>query len=92
MVADGAGTQLLPRCADHHPRRADISHRCPGRVLVFNHPFADGGQTLIISRLTTIELADVIYMHKDGRLVERGTHDALVALRGEFHAMFESQV
>jgi len=61
---------------------------------IFNHLFADESQTLIIisHRLTTIERADVIYMLKDGQVVETGTHDELVALRGEFFTMFESQI
>jgi len=61
---------------------------------IFNHLFADTSQTLIIisHRLTTIERADVIYMLKDGEVVEQGTHDELVALKGEFFTMFESQI
>ena len=61
---------------------------------IFNHLFADTRQTLIIisHRLTTVERADRIYMLKNGRIVEQGTHDQLVALRGEFFTMFESQI
>jgi ATP-binding cassette subfamily B protein len=61
---------------------------------IFNHLFADKSQTLIIisHRLTTIERADIIYMLKNGEIVERGTHDELIALRGEFFTMFESQI
>ncbi|MCU1439140.1 MAG: msbA2 [Rhodoglobus sp.] len=61
---------------------------------IFNHLFADKSQTLIIisHRLTTIERADIIYMLKDGQIVERGTHDELIALEGEFFTMFESQI
>jgi ATP-binding cassette subfamily B protein/ATP-binding cassette subfamily C protein len=61
---------------------------------IFNHLFADTSQTLIIisHRLTTIERADVIYMLKDGEIVETGTAKELVAKKGEFFTMFESQV
>jgi ATP-binding cassette, subfamily B, bacterial len=61
---------------------------------IFNHLFADESQTLIIisHRLTTIERADVILMLKAGRIVERGTADELIAKRGEFYTMFESQI
>jgi ATP-binding cassette subfamily B protein len=60
---------------------------------IFNHLFADTSQTLIIisHRLTTIERADVIYMLKNGRIVERGTASELIERRGEFFTMFESQ-
>jgi ATP-binding cassette subfamily B protein/ATP-binding cassette subfamily C protein len=61
---------------------------------IFNHLFADKSQTLIIisHRLTTIERADVIYMLKDGQIVEQGTASELIERRGEFFTMFESQV
>ena len=61
---------------------------------IFNHLFADDSQTLIIisHRLTTIERADVILMLKAGRIVERGTAKELIAKKGEFYTMFESQI
>jgi ATP-binding cassette subfamily B protein len=61
---------------------------------IFNHLFADTSQTLIIisHRLTTIERADVIYMLKHGEIVETGTAKELVAKKGEFFTMFESQI
>lgn len=46
----------------------------------------------ISHRLTTIEKADMIYMLQDGRLVEQGTHKELVAKRGAYFKMFESQL
>jgi ATP-binding cassette subfamily B protein len=30
-------------------------------------------------------------MVKDGQIVERGTHDELLALRGAYHALYMSQ-
>jgi ATP-binding cassette subfamily B protein/ATP-binding cassette subfamily C protein len=61
---------------------------------IFNHLFADKSQTLIIisHRLTTIERADVIFMLKDGRVAEQGTAAELIAKKGEFYTMFESQI
>ena len=38
------------------------------------------------------ERADVILMLKAGRIVERGTADELIAKKGEFFTMFESQI
>ena len=43
-------------------------------------------------RLTTVKKADVIYMMKDGQIVEQGTYDQLLASKGAFYAMFESQI
>jgi ATP-binding cassette subfamily B protein len=61
---------------------------------IFRHIFADKKRTVITisHRLTTIKRADVIYMLKDGRLVESGTHKELVARHGAYYGMFKSQL
>ena len=61
---------------------------------IFKHLFADKERTVITisHRLTTIEKADTIFMIKDGYLVEQGTHQQLVSLRGAYYHMFESQL
>jgi ATP-binding cassette subfamily B protein/ATP-binding cassette subfamily C protein len=46
----------------------------------------------ISHRLTTIQKADVVFMMKDGKLVEQGTAKELIAKKGEFYTMFESQI
>ena len=48
--------------------------------------------TLIVShRLGALRHADEIIFIEDGRIVERGTHDALVAQRGRYAALFALQ-
>ena len=48
--------------------------------------------TLIVShRLGALRHADEIIFIEDGRVVERGTHDELVALRGRYAALFALQ-
>ena len=61
---------------------------------IFSRLFADRSRTIIAisHRLATIEKADVVYMLEDGRIVEQGTHKELVALRGRYFRMFESQL
>ncbi len=61
---------------------------------IFKHLFALKSKTIIIisHRLTTIEKADRVYMLKDGELVEQGTASELIAKKGEFYMMFESQI
>lgn len=61
---------------------------------IFRHLFAEKNRTVITisHRLTTIERADVIYMMEAGKIVEQGTHKELVAKKGAYHHMFESQL
>ncbi|HCC39638.1 MAG TPA: hypothetical protein DEQ49_06920, partial [Arthrobacter bacterium] len=46
----------------------------------------------ISHRLATIEKADIVYMLENGQIVEQGTHKELVAVRGRYFRMFESQL
>jgi ATP-binding cassette subfamily B multidrug efflux pump len=46
---------------------------------------------VIAHRLSTIRSADQIYMLQAGRIVEHGTHDELMARRGEYYALYMSQ-
>lgn len=61
---------------------------------IFTKLFADRSSTVIAisHRLATIEKADTVYMLEDGQIVEQGTHKELVALRGRYFRMFESQL
>ena len=61
---------------------------------IFKHLLADKTKTVITisHRLTTVEKADIIYMFQGGKIVEQGTHDELVAKKGAYYTMFESQL
>jgi ATP-binding cassette subfamily B protein len=61
---------------------------------IFKHLFGEKNKTIITisHRLTTIDKADVVFMMKDGQLVEQGTAKELIAKKGEFYTMFESQI
>ena len=51
-----------------------------------------GRTTFVIAhRLSTIRRADQILVVEDGRIVERGTHDALYALEGRYYDLYTRQ-
>lgn len=61
---------------------------------IFGRLFSHHDSTIIAisHRLTTIKKADIVYMMQDGKIVETGTCDELLAHKGEFYRMFESQL
>ena len=52
-----------------------------------------GRTTIAIAhRLSTVRHADVVFVVDGGRIVERGTHDELVALGGVYADLYGQQV
>lgn len=52
-----------------------------------------GRTTLIVShRVSTIRDADLICVMHEGRIIERGTHDELIKLDGEYADLYERQL
>ncbi|HEM2810172.1 ABC transporter ATP-binding protein [Streptococcus suis] len=51
-----------------------------------------GRTTIAIAhRLSTIQDADCIYVLEKGKIIEAGSHEALLALKGTYHRMYELQ-
>ena len=49
--------------------------------------------SLIVShRISTVQSADVICVLDEGRMIEQGTHDELLALNGEYADLYERQL
>ena len=46
---------------------------------------------VVAHRLSTIRQADVIIVMKDGKIIERGTHDTLLAANGFYTKLYNSQ-
>ena len=52
---------------------------------------ADKTVIFISHRLSTTKAADTIFMMEHGRIIERGSHDELMALNGKYAEMFRLQ-
>lgn len=46
---------------------------------------------VIAHRLSTIRNADQVLVIDDGRIIERGTHESLLAAKGFYHRLYMSQ-
>jgi ATP-binding cassette subfamily B protein/subfamily B ATP-binding cassette protein MsbA len=52
-----------------------------------------GRTTFVIAhRLSTVRRANLILLMEDGRIIERGTHESLMAARGVYHSMVLRQM
>ena len=63
--------------------------------LLLQHAMAalrsDRTSFVIAHRLSTIRDADLILMMEDGAIVEQGTHDELLAAKGAYAELYQSQ-
>ncbi len=63
------------------------------QIFTLFRELAAGRTAIIIShRFSTVRMADRILVLENGRIVERGSHDALMNVRGRYARMFEKQV
>lgn len=59
--------------------------------LRFRQLIADRTAILISHRLSTVKMADCIYVMHQGAIVEKGNHDWLIKLNGRYTKMFDTQ-
>ena len=86
-VRQGAGVVLL----DEPTAQLDVR----GEAEIFRRVLdaTRGTTTILVShRFSTVRLADRICVVEHGRVVELGSHDELMALRGRYRTMFDLQV
>jgi ATP-binding cassette subfamily B protein len=57
----------------------------------FRELLEDQAAVLVTHRLSTVKMADCIYVLEHGQIVESGPHDALIALDGVYAQLFETQ-
>ena len=54
---------------------------------------SEGRTTIVIAhRLSTVQSADSIAVIHHGRVVEQGTHQELLALKGTYHSLVMAQI
>ena len=46
---------------------------------------------IVAHRLSTIQNADIILVMRDGQIIEQGTHNELLAQRGFYYDLYQSQ-
>jgi len=52
-----------------------------------------GRTSIIVShRISTVKMADLIIVLSDGEIIERGTHESLIAQGGNYAALYEKQL
>lgn len=57
----------------------------------FRELMCDRSALLITHRLSTVKMADRIYVMHEGEIVEHGTHDQLMSLQSRYAHLFETQ-
>ena len=57
----------------------------------FGKMMKDRTSFVVAHRLSTIKESDVILVMKDGAVIEQGTHDELLEMKGFYYELFNSQ-
>lgn len=78
LILDEA-TSALDTESEHLVQEA-IEHLMKGRTAI-----------MVAHRLSTIRLADTICVVQDGEIIERGSHDQLIALGGQYRKLYDMQ-
>lgn len=69
-----------------------LDAKAEAQVLEKFHQLIQNQSAILIShRLSTVRMADRIYVLEKGRIVESGTHDQLIQLGGKYAHLFETQ-
>ena len=63
----------------------------PWQIRSFRSVIGQRSALIISHRLSSVQLADRIFVMDDGRIVESGSHDELLQSNGEYARFFRAQ-
>ncbi len=76
-------------CVYKHEATSSIDTRTEKLVQDGMDALMTGRTTFVIAhRLSTVRNADCIMVMEQGRIIERGTHDDLIAKRGRYYQLY----
>ncbi len=71
---------------------SNVDSRTEIKIQSAMHKLMEGKTCFVIAhRLSTIQNADLILVVKDGNVIEKGNHEQLLAMRGFYSSLYQSQ-